>query len=159
MKYLLLLFSVSFYGQQLHHQMLSSQGASVQTTDSFIITQTVGQQSSVGNSSNNYIVMQGFQQNLWDKYISSNKTDAVEDIKTITYPNPFLTSIHFQFSKIIQESINITIFDVSGRLIYQGNKTAVNTVLTLDLSKLPSSEYLIRLNTDSFNYYTKIIKQ
>lgn len=157
MKYIFLLFSAAFYGQQLHHQMISSQGNSVQTADGFIIMQTVGQQSLAGTSSNDYIIIQGFQQSYWGKYISSNTTNPVEDVKT--YPNPFTAIINFQFSKTIDEIINVNIFDVAGRLVYQEKKMAGNAVLTLDLSRLPASEYLIRLNTADFNYYTKIIKK
>jgi hypothetical protein len=45
MKYLFLFFSCSFYGQVLHHQMLSAQGASIITNNGFVINQTIGQQS------------------------------------------------------------------------------------------------------------------
>jgi hypothetical protein len=160
MKYLLLLFSVTFHGQILHHEMLSSQGISTKTSNGLIVRQTIGQQSLTGTSTNkDYVVMQGFQQSLWGKYIASNNIEAVEDIKTTTYPNPFTETINFQFSKPVTDVISISIFDVLGRLIYEQKKKAVNNVLTIDLASLPTSEYLVRLNTTKLNYYTKIIKQ
>lgn len=160
MKYLLLLFSVSFYGQVLHHQMISSQGASTKTADGLIIKQTIGQQSLIGTSGNkNYVVMQGFQQSLWGKYIASNNVETIEGIKIITYPNPFTETINFQFSKPVADSISISIFDVLGRLIYEHNQNAIGAILTIDLNTLPTSEYLIRLSATNLNYYTKIIKQ
>lgn len=160
MKYLLLLFSITFQGQVLHHQMLSSQGVSTKTPNGLIIRQTVGQQSLTGTSGNkDYVVMQGFQQNLWGKYIASNTIDAIDTIKMTTYPNPFTETINFQFSKPVADVITISIFDFLGRLIYEQNRTAVSDILTIDLSGLPTSEYLIRLKTKTLNYYTKIIKK
>lgn len=160
MKYLFLLFSISFYGQVLHHQMISSQGLSTKTSNGLIVNQTVGQQSLTGTSTNtDYVVMQGFQQSLWGKYIASSTIETIEGIKTITYPNPFTKSINFKFSKSVSDIISISIFDVLGRLIYEQQEKAVNDILTIDLSRLPTSEYLIRLRTTSLNYYTKIVKQ
>lgn len=160
MKYFLLLFSMTFYGQTLHHQMLSSQGQSVKINNGLVIKQTVGQQSITGSSTNkDYVVIQGFQQSYWSKYIASNKIDVVEGINTTVFPNPFTESVNFQFSKPITEDISIFIFDILGRLVYEQKKKIDKNILTIDLAKFPTSEYLVRLNTNSFNFYTKIIKQ
>jgi hypothetical protein len=160
MRYLLLLFSITFHGQVLHHQMLSSQGLSAKTTSGLLVKQTVGQQSITGSSTNkDYVVIQGFQQSYWSKYITSNKIDVVQGISTIAYPNPFTETINFQFSKPITDEISISIFDILGRLIYEQKKKIDNTILTIDLARLPTSEFLVRLTTNNLNYYTKIIKQ
>jgi hypothetical protein len=160
MRCLFLLFCIPFYGQVLHHQMISSQGISTTTTNGLVISQTVGQLSLSGTSGNtDYVVMQGFQQNLWGKYIASSNIETIEGIKTKTYPNPFTKTINFQFSKPVTDIITISIFDVLGRLIYEHNEKTENDILTIDLSKLPTSEYLLRLRSTSLNYYTKIIKQ
>ncbi|MBC7844999.1 MAG: T9SS type A sorting domain-containing protein [Flavobacterium sp.] len=160
MKYLFLLFSITFQGQVLHHQMISSQGLSTKTSDGLIIRQTIGQQSFTGTSGNkDYVVMQGFQQSLWGKYIASNHIAAIEDIKTTTYPNPFTDIINFKFSKPVTDVISISVFDVLGRLIYEQKKKPANNILSIDLATLPTNEFLIRLSTTTFNYYTKIIKQ
>jgi hypothetical protein len=160
MKYLLLLFSFTFYGQVLNHQMISSQGQTIATPSGLVIKQTVGQQSITGNTKSKEVaVLQGFQQSLWSKYITENKIDVVSGITTLTYPNPFIETINFQFSIPIKDEISILIFDVLGRLIFQQKKRADNTVLTLDLARLPTSEFLVQLTANNFNYYTKIIKQ
>lgn len=160
MKYLLLLFTITFHGQTLHHQMLSSQGLSTKTTNGLLVKQTVGQQGITGSSTNkDYVVIQGYQQSLWAKYIASNKIDAVEGINAIAYPNPFTQTINFQFSKPVTDDITISIFDILGRLVHEQKKKIDNTILTIDLGRLPTSEYLVRLYTNNLNYYTKIIKQ
>ncbi len=156
MKYLLLLFSVSFYGQVLHHQMLSSQGTTNKTAEGYIISQTIGQQSVIGNSNKDPVVIQGFQQSKWNGYIAANlKTE----ITVLTYPNPFSDLINFEFLDPIDEEISIYIFDVAGRLIHKQKETLNNSVLTIQLSKLPKSEYLVQLRSISMTYYTKIIKK
>ena len=155
MKYLLLLFSIPFYGQTLHHQMFSSQGQTKTISSGHIVSQTIGQQSTIGNSNNGTVVMQGFQQSLWSTYIASNeKTDII----IRTYPNPFSDIVNFQFSKIIDSEISVFVFDVSGRLVHQQKKKADNSILTINLSKLPRSEYLVQLQNNTLTYYTKIIK-
>ena len=158
MKYLFLFFSVSFYGQVLHHQMLSSQGNSKELNNGLLIMQTIGQQSATGNfEQNKMLIGQGFQQSVWGKYIASN--NSIDAIKTTIYPNPFSNTVNFQFSKPITDLINVTIYDIRGVKILEENKKATEAILTVDLSFLPTSVYLVRLRTLNLNYYTKIIKQ
>lgn len=156
MRYLLIFFTMTFHGQVLHHEMLSSQGISRKMPGGSIITQTIGQQSIIGTSSNNYVVMQGFQQSVWGRYISSNLSDG---ITATTYPNPFVQTVNLEFSKPIFDFINVNVFDISGHLIYEEKKKANNNILTIDLPLLPSGEYLVRLNATNFNFFTKIIKR
>lgn len=155
MKYILLLFSVPFYGQTLHHQMLSSQGQTKTISSGHTISQTIGQQSTTGNSNNGTVIMQGFQQSLWNSYIASNDKN---EIIVKTYPNPFIDSVNFQFSKSISDEISVYIFDIVGHLVYQQKGKTATTILTIDLAKLPRSEYLVQLQVNTMTYYTKIIK-
>ncbi|SHG19320.1 Por secretion system C-terminal sorting domain-containing protein [Flavobacterium segetis] len=156
MKYLLLLFCSTFYGQTLHHQMISSQGKSAILSNGLLVKQTIGQQSISGNSKGEYIVVQGFQQNYWAKIIAESPLS--NDMIVTTYPNPFVALINFRFSKAIKSEMMITVFDVSGRLIIQQVKNVEGEVLTIDLSRLPNAIYLVRLNNNEINYYTKIAK-
>ncbi|WP_417940858.1 T9SS type A sorting domain-containing protein [Flavobacterium sp. RS13.1] len=156
MKYLFLLLSVPFYGQVLHHQMLSSQGTTKKIADGYIISQTIGQQSVIGNSNKDPVVTQGFQQSLWSSYIATNQKT---EITVLTYPNPFSDLINFEFSQPTNEETSIYIFDVSGRLIHKQKEMLKNSVLTIQLSKLPQSEYLVKIQSISMTYYTKIIKK
>jgi hypothetical protein len=152
-------FSISFYGQVLHHQMISSQGLSMKTPNGLVVKQTIGQQSITGSSSNNYVVMQGFQQSLWGKHVASNKAVEMDHIKTVTFPNPFTQTVNFQFSKAIKEMVSIYVYDLLGRVVLQQEKMPNDNILTIDLTSVVSSEYLVRLKTFKFNYYTKIIKK
>ncbi len=155
MRYLFILFSVPFYGQVLHHQMLSSQGLTTKISEGYIISQTIGQQSAIGNSNGNTVVIQGFQQSLWSTYIASNEKT---EISTQTYPNPFTETVNFQFSQSIPDQITVYVYDISGHLVFEKKEKIDNSILTINLSNLPQSEYLVRLQASNFNYYTKIIK-
>lgn len=156
MKWLLLFFSsFSFYGQLLHHQMISSQGGVINLSNGLIVNQTIGQQSLVGSSKTEYIILQGFQQSIWSKYISTNSADS---IITKTYPNPFEDVIKFQFSQSISDPIAIDIFDTSGRLVFENKKNANDRILSVELPYLPASQYLVHLYAKSFSYFTQIIK-
>lgn len=160
MRYTLLIFlclNTFVYGQNVHHQMLSSQGISVELYNGMYISQTVGQQSVTGNSTKNgYSIGQGYQQSVWSRYINSN---LISEITTTTYPNPFVTSVNFQFSRPINDVISVAIFDIRGRLVFQQEKKVNETILTIEIEQLPASNYLVRLSSKNYRYYTQILKQ
>ena len=154
---LIIFFSLNTYGQTLHRQMLSSQGTSKVLSNGMYISQTIGQQSVIGNYTiEGRTYGQGFQQSIWSKYISNNVNNL---ITTVTYPNPFVSSINFQFSQPIKEPISVTVFDVRGRLIHSQEKFASGNILTIYLQLLADSSYLVRLSTPNYTYYTQILKQ
>lgn len=152
-----LFFVLSGYSQSLHHQMLSSQGSSKELLNGIYVSQTIGQQSVIGNyTRQGKTYGQGFQQSVWNKYIGSNASNA---ITTVAYPNPFVSTINFQFSQPIKERISISVFDVRGRLIHTQEKLGTGILLSLEMPQLASSNYLIRLATPNYTYYTQILKQ
>jgi hypothetical protein len=143
--------------QQLHHQMLSSQGISKELPNGLFVSQTIGQQSVIGNyTKDGRSYGQGFQQIQWSKYINNNSNN---EITTLTYPNPFISTINFQFSQPIKETISISVFDIHGRLVFTEEKQAVENILTIDLLNLASSKYLVQLSTTNYTYFTQILKQ
>lgn len=155
MKYLLLIFTITFHGQVLHHQMISSQGLSKKMSDGSIIRQTIGQQSLTGNSNKNYIVMQGFQMNVWG---NNSIPNSLEGIKTIAYPNPFVGTIHFMFSKPITESIEVYVFDLLGHIILRQNRKLDNNSLTIDMPNIAEGEYFIKLISKNYTYTGQLLK-
>ena len=155
--YILIITGIVGFGQNLHHQMLSSQGNSQTLYNGIYVSQTIGQQSVIGNYTvDGKTYGQGFQQSLWSKYMSSSVNNT---ITTITYPNPFISSINFQFSQPIKETISVALFDVRGRLVYSENKNVLDNILTLELPNLANSNYLVRLTSNNYTYYTQILKQ
>ena len=153
---LLLCFS-SLYSQDLHHQMLSSQGDSKQLSNGMYVSQTIGQQSVIGNyTREGKTYGQGYQQSVWSKYIQSTVNNP---ITTVVYPNPFVSTINFQFSQPIKERIKMELFDVRGRLIFQTEQLPTDNLLTVELPNLASSNYLVKLTASNYTYYKQILKQ
>ena len=136
--------------------MLSSQGTSAQTSGGITVRQTIGQQSTIGNYRNsNFIVGQGFQQS--DKMRTT--ITPVISIKTITYPNPFIDKVNFQFSAPIAGPIKITLFDVMGRLVYSKEElSADNNTLTLENLSFAQGEYFVKLSAKNYTYSTNLLK-
>ncbi len=148
------LFFVSASAQSLHHQMISAQGGGVVTNSGITVNYSVGQQSVTGTSSGAYVVQQGFQQNNWSKIIKQNKNLIV----TTLYPNPFVEQITFTFSSSPGTEVKVLIFDVLGRIVHSEVAVNENNEIKLNLSRLFSAEYLIRLLSENYEHSAKIIK-
>lgn len=150
-------YTITSYSQDLHHQMLSSQGASKELPNGMYVSQTIGQQSVIGNyTKDGKTYGQGYQQSVWSKYIQSTVNNP---ITTVTYPNPFVSTINFQFSQPIKERIKMELFDVRGRLVFQTEQLPTDNLLTVELPNLASSNYLVKLTASNYTYYTQILKQ
>ena len=155
-KLILLFFGLSMHGQNLHHQMLSSQGASTHLTNGVVVRQTVGQQSPIGNTrTSNSIVGQGFQQSSSNKSV---KTQNNITINTIVYPNPFIDKVNFQFSGPIQGVIKIMLYDITGKLVYNIEKLPVQNTLTIDNLFVAEGEYFVKLSAKNYTYSTNLLK-
>jgi hypothetical protein len=153
---LILIMNISpIYSQDLHHQMISAQGKSLVIANGMMVSQSIGQQSAIGNFKNGYVVGQGFQQSNWGKFVKKNVETT---ISTVTYPNPFTTAVNFQFSIPIKNKIQIEVYDIRGRLVFIEEKSAFETLLTINLPQLPSSNYLVRLTAPNYSYYSQILK-
>ncbi len=152
---LIVFISKNVVAQQLHHEMISSQGGSKFTENGHFVRYTIGQQSVTGTSSNGYVVQQGFQQSNWGKILEQNTIS----VTTIAYPNPFVNEINFSFSTSPGEKISAYVFDVLGRLVYSEDIKNENNSIKLNLLQLSTAEYLVKLSSDKFVYSAKIIKQ
>jgi len=153
---LIILASNNLYAQQLHHQMISSQGTSITTASGLIVKQTVGQQSVSGNSQGDIIVQQGFQQSYWQELF---KDASISRVAVTTFPNPFCEGISFQFSASIDSTVQVTFFDLYGRSVFEKTSTVNDNLIQLvDLPPLRNAQYLVRLSGKNLSYFTKIIK-
>ena len=152
---LLLIFTSNFFGQNLHHQMLSSQGTTSRTSTGIVVRQTIGQQSAIGNySDSNLIAGQGFQQSDKMKTV----IPPVISVTTTTYPNPFIDSVNFQFSSPIAGPIKISLFDVTGKLVYYKVKVSIDNILKIDNLSFAQGEYFVKLTAKNYSYSTNLLK-
>jgi len=155
--FILILFCVfcKSNAQTLHHEMLSAQGGSAVVSNGYTVNYTVGQQSVIGTSVNGYTVQQGFQQNVWYRLEGPNK----DQISVKLYPNPFVETINFTFSKPLNEPLKITLFDVLGRIIKEKTITVDAQQSSLSFPVLAAAEYVIVLSSSEINQSFKIIKK
>lgn len=145
-------------GQTLHHQMLGAQGSAAKLESGYYVSQSIGQQSSTGNSFNtNYRIIQGFQQSAWAKLIAETVLPGKQTITV--YPNPFVDMVGLYFGEPIEGAMQVLIFDTSGMLVVERNLELLNNSLQLPLSFLPPGIYLVHLRQKGFTSYVKILKK
>lgn len=140
----------------LHHQSINSQGNSIKLNTGLVVNQTIGQQSSSVTSKSSVVVQQGFQQSFWSTLIE--RSTSSNSLQFVVYPNPFVTSINFQFSNVDDQKATISIFDIQGRMLLNKEIKIINSLISMDLSTLSEAEYLVRLTMNSSVHYCKIIK-
>ena len=116
---------------------------------------SVGQQSVTGTSVNGYVVQQGFQQSNWNRIVANNTIS----ISATVFPNPFVDTINFAFSSSPGTQLDVVVFDVLGRLVHSEVLINENNTVSINLKKLSSAEYLVRLSSGSFLHAVKIIKK
>lgn len=151
---LFLVLSFRLLSQQIHHQTNSAQGAIVSLTSVGLIKQTIGQQSVIGNFvGDNFLVGQGFLQGNFAK-----KSISTTSIEVLTYPNPFVSSLNFQFSTNITSPIDVKLYDVVGRVVYAAKTSVENNLLSIENLALPNGSYIISLKAQNLNYTTSLIK-
>ena len=155
-KFLFLLSPTFIYGQLLHHQSISAQGSLIKLNSGFMVSQTIGQQSSIGTATNPLVVQQGFQQSYWATLITNSTLS--NSTQVIAYPNPFVDTIYFQFTNLVDEEISVLIYDIHGRKLLEKEIKVNNGLLSIDLSILANAAYLVRFSTKGVTYYRKIIK-
>tara|TARA_B110000027_G_scaffold33456_1_gene37151 strand:+ start:388 stop:795 length:408 start_codon:yes stop_codon:yes gene_type:complete len=135
--------------------MLSAQGGLNQTSSGVLVSQTIGQTSVTGNYSNrNLNVGQGFQQS---KVGRLHIKGLNKEISLTIFPNPFENQITISYNA--QELVNVTIFDMTGKLIYKNNLSFISVNNTIDVSFFSTGVYLVRLQSKLNTSYTKIVKR
>jgi Flp pilus assembly pilin Flp len=72
-------------------------------------------------------------------------------------PNPTTGIINFKFS--INSSIQIYIYDIAGRIIYNNQLLMHNNQFQIDLSSFKNGIYIIKIQSDNNLYSTRIVKE
>ena len=112
--------------------MISAQG-NTSRSDNLVVTQTIGQQSIIGNYNvANFHYNQGFQQPFWNRLIQSNQPDFLADY----FPNPFTDKITFRFTNLNNEPFEINIFDTAGRLVFNTKQNLLGSLSLILLEQL-----------------------
>ena len=113
------------------------------------------------NSSGNYAVIiskEGCEKISTSVTIMSVGVDELKNNNGVmVYPNPFVDNIKLVFDKL-ENNASISIFDVSGKELYQMDK--INALITeLDLSSFSSGIYFVKSYNGEEQQLIKLIKQ
>jgi|TARA_B110000967_G_scaffold199591_1_gene234180 hypothetical protein len=156
--FLTFIFSGLTFSQELHHQMLSSQGSNSITDNGIIVTQTIGQQSVIGNYDNQYFkIGQGFQQAKQANWSRIILEQTIPEFEVSIYPNPFNNIVNIQHNS--DQDININVFNPAGTLVHKSLINVTSPNQSVNLEELPSGVYLVHLQSNHLKYYTKLIKK
>ncbi|MFC4872912.1 LamG-like jellyroll fold domain-containing protein, partial [Negadavirga shengliensis] len=81
--------------------------------------------------------------------------------KSRLYPNPVDNQLNIQFDKMVQGALNVTIYDVAGRIGYQAEVEVDGSNLMIDLSNqgLSSGVYSILLRTPEKIEWLRFLKK
>ena len=149
---------VSTNAQELYKQTILSQGATSNLESGLIISQSIGQESVIGNFSNdNMKIIQGFQQPFWTRLISNSS--SIIPIEITHFPNPITDNLNLSFYNYDMGELVLSIYDYSGRILMKRNISVESGKSIVDLTILPSGSFLMGLQNDKINYYIKIIKK
>lgn len=144
--------------QELYKQTILSQGATSNLESGLIISQSIGQESVIGNFSNdNMKIIQGFQQPFWTRLISNSS--SIIPIEITHFPNPITDNLNLSFYNYDMGELVLSIYDYSGRILMKRNISVESGKSIVDLTILPSGSFLMGLQNDKINYYIKIIKK
>ena len=151
----LLTFTSNSVSAQLHHQMISSQGSTSKTASGVIATQTIGQTSVTGTYDNlSFKIGQGYQQAFWGRIINEQNSP---DFEVSVYPNPFESDFNIRYNG--EGLISVSIYDVAGKLIYNKDHLFTTPQKTINIDAISSGVYLVKLQSNKLNYFTKLIKK
>jgi hypothetical protein len=140
---------------QLHHQMLSAQGGSNTTQSGVLVSQTIGQTSVIGAYFNQTVkVGQGFQQAVFGRLQIEGHEPG---LSPLVFPNPFENQITIRY--LVQEVLKVTIFDMTGKQLYQNKLSFVSENKTIDVRFFSPGVYLVRLESKQNTNYSKIVKR
>lgn len=139
---------------------LGASGSSNSVTTSkgkYFISQSVGQSSVIGTSSKGgYYLRQGYQQPP-SKIKIVNEFDN-NSIQATVYPNPFEQSVSISFNDIIKNEISVTVFDVSGKLVYSKTFTEAQYI-EVHLENISQGTYILKATSNNKLFNTKLIKK
>ena len=148
------------HGQLLKKQTLSQLGSSqfVYGSDNqnFFLQELAGQLSVIhAYKVGGYTLRQGFIQPISSQVIS-NQIDGY--LKAKIFPNPFSDRIALKFNEPIYDMLNVYLFDISGRLVFNREYHPMQT-LELNLYRLDAGSYLMRVQMREESLASTLIKR
>ena len=76
---------------------------------------------------------------------------SIGNVKIDLFPNPTKGKITFNFSSEIANTVNYTLLDATGKLIYQGDLAIQNKSASINLQNYPQGIYFLKLTSGTEN--------
>lgn len=145
------------YSQEVMRSTLSNMGSSSNFTDkeNYIVQQSVGQLSVTGTfQSENYNILQGF---IRPSFLSAEIIKEDTNVNALIFPNPFQNQVSISFSTVMDEPLNIFIYDMLGRVVYSEQQEASQKIHIV-LNNLANASYIINIISGEKHFKATIIK-
>ncbi len=114
----------------------------------------MGQSGPLGSvQKHGYQIRQGFIQ----PHLIGNSPVHIDDNQLSIFPSPFSNLINIYFEKLVESAIDVKIFDVRGRLVFQ-QLFPPQQNLTLDVNRLAIAKYLLVIETGNNKTLKHILK-
>jgi hypothetical protein len=72
------------------------------------------------------------------------------------YPNPVATSLHINLNNKQYKEVNVSVLDVTGKLVMNLNPSLIKNIIDVDLSALSNGIYYVNFKADNTNTTNKI---
>ncbi|WP_417214619.1 T9SS type A sorting domain-containing protein [Bizionia sp.] len=93
------------------------------------------------------------------EFVANLSVGEFASVNYTMYPNPANTVVNFEFSKGNMNTIQIQVFDVTGKLVSTSNPILEGNMLSLNVANLPQGLYFIELKSNGFKTIEKLIIQ
>ncbi|MDX2415058.1 MAG: T9SS type A sorting domain-containing protein [Bacteroidales bacterium] len=122
----------------------------------YYISSSIGQSSVIGTfGKGGYYLRQGFQQPTISATVLRSPFENALSAKL--YPNPFSRSISITFDEIIDEDIFVSIYNVSGGIVFS-KKLPASQLIVLRTDDIFGGIYILRIKTGSKILRAQLIK-
>lgn len=128
----------------------------------YVVQQSIGQASAIGTFyTSNYILRQGFIQPGISHPVfpikPSPSSSLALSLSVAIYPNPFTETVTLSFSEKIDDTIEVVLFDLAGRLVFSQNYKA-NQKLRVLFPNLPLATYIMKVTANNQHFVKKLLK-
>ncbi len=122
----------------------------------FNISQSIGQLGVIGTySKNEHVLRQGYQQPPFSTL--KNGTFNTSILKLSFYPNPFNQFLNISFNEIINNDVEVFIYDVVGKAVLY-KKYKASQFIYIPVRNLANGSYYLNITSNNKKFSTKLIK-
>jgi len=156
---IMLLIAGTCTGQSIARQVISTAGDYASTADASI-SWTIGEPVTETFTSDNYILLQGFQQG--GEYIISppeGNENGLRDVQFQIYPNPMDDLLVIELKNNPNRNFTVKMFSISGKLILTKQIQPYSNLNYINLSKIQSGTYILKILDNNRMRTFKLIKK